>query len=176
MDCIISLNQFFVISDGTRPHQTFDRLQGPPQVPVGNFIVTLTRHEKDASQEDIDLLEAHLLAELLVGHGDNNVNEPLFCKAHTEECKLIVFGDWVPPVIRELSGKVLKVAGTRAAICWSLPCTATRRRGFLRRRFVLGCRLVVAIDLYPLPPEFVDLLPCCSVQQTTVNVGDSITV
>jgi hypothetical protein len=135
-------------------------LRGPPQVPVGNAIIT--SHEEDASQEDIELLKAHLIAELLVGHGDDNIDEPLFRKEHTEDLKLIVFSCHVPLVSPELPGKVLKVAGIKTAICWFLSCTAIRRRGFLRRRYILGRWLIFIINLYPLPPEFVDILPRCS--------------
>ena len=64
-------------------------------------------HEEDASQEDIELLKAHLIAELLVGHGDDNIDEPLFRKEHMEELKLVVFSYHVPLVSPNKKNKLL---------------------------------------------------------------------
>ncbi len=126
------------------PLEHVNRLRGPPQIPFGKSLVA--RHEKYASQEDIELLEVHLLVEPLVGHRDTNVDEPFFGKAHTEELKLIVVRNLNPPVIREP-----QVVCTTAATGWLLPSTTTRRRSsFIRRWYVLGRRLVVIVNLYPL--------------------------
>ena len=103
-----------------------NQLQGPPQIPFGNSLVA--RHKKDASQEDIELLEVHLLVEPLVGHRDTDVGEPFFGKAHTEELKLIVVCNLIPPVVCEPPGEVLEVVRMMAANGWLPPSTTTRRR------------------------------------------------
>jgi hypothetical protein len=59
-----------------------DGIGGPPHLPVGNSIIAC--HEEDATQEDIEFLEIRLLAELLVCHRDEGVEDPLLRKAHPE--------------------------------------------------------------------------------------------
>ncbi len=96
-------------------------------------------------------MEVHLLVEPLVGHRDTDVDEPFFGKAHTEELKLIVVRNLNPPVIHEPPDKVLEVVCTTAANGWLLPSTTTQgRSSFIRRWYVLGRRLVVVVNLYPL--------------------------
>jgi hypothetical protein len=82
LDFIESIPRHVYIQPNRHTLKYVNGLGGPLQVTVKNSFIA--RHEEDATQEDIEFLEIHFLAELLVHHQDEDVNDPLIWKAHPE--------------------------------------------------------------------------------------------
>ena len=76
-------------------------LRRPPEIAILNAKVT--RPKEDASQPNVELVEVHWRAQILVGIWDNRIDNPLLREANSEERKLIQICNLVPPSVLEFS-------------------------------------------------------------------------
>ncbi len=129
--------------------------------------------EKNAPQEDIELLEVQRQVKLLVGHGDQDFNEQLLGETHPEQIKLIVLCDVFPIVMNEPTPMIWEIVNSTRACCWLLPC-APRWFTLFRRVVVLGDMFIIVINNYVLLTKLINLLPCVLTGEIAMEVLDFV--